>query len=378
MKRSSFLCQSIFIVAGAVAVGVNAHADPILNLTDFTETIVYGTDTFETSGGAVLSTIQFVAWSDEIPSDIASQIAGDPSFLASAPINATNPLYDPAATAFIKSSASQVALAGDLQFLTGQLPNVFLTSASPTVYVGSPSDIGAPEPFLETLFPGFAVDDPVSVYSLGSGSFNTGALDASDNTLIDGTATFDAFELRLVSKPVAPTPEPSTLALLAFGLLALICFARRRAAGCVLAGAAALSANAHADPIVHNTVFSEIIVMETDTFETSGGTGLFTTNGVGYTDWLSSDIAADLAGDPAVPTQIQSTVSLVALASEYQFLAETGPQYIVLGGIGPAIVNPFPDQDIGFDVGYALAAAAGAGYSIVGGAECHYRWDGEL
>ena len=108
---------------------------------------------------------------------------------------------------------------------------MFLTSASPTVYVGSPSDIGAPEPFLESLFPGFAVDDPVSVYTLGSGSFTTGALDASDNTLIDGTTTFDAFELGIVSKPVAPTPEPSMLALLAFGLLTLICFARRGAAG---------------------------------------------------------------------------------------------------------------------------------------------------
>jgi hypothetical protein len=231
MKRNSLLYQSIFVLAGAVALCPNAQADPIVSFTAFSELIVYGTDTFETSGGAVLSTIQFVGWSDEIPSDIASEIAGDPSFLASAPTNSTNPLYDPAATAFIKSSASQVALASDLQFLTGQLPNVFLTSASPTVYVGSPSDIGAPEPFLETLFPGFAVDDPVSVYTLGSGSFTTGALDASDNTLIDGTATFDAFELGLVSKPVAATPEPSMLALIGACLLPLICFARRRAAG---------------------------------------------------------------------------------------------------------------------------------------------------
>ena len=134
----------------------------------------------------------------------------------------------------------------------------------------------------------------------------------------------------------------------------------------VLAGAVALVANAHADPIVHNTVFSEIIVVETDTFETSGGTVLFTSDGVGYTDWLSPLIASYLASDPTVPGQIQSTVALVTLASEYQFLAGPGPQYLVLGGVGPAIPDTFADQDIGFDVGYALAAAAGPGYSIVG------------
>jgi hypothetical protein len=129
----------------------------------------------------------------------------------------------------------------------------------------------------------------------------------------------------------------------------------------------ALTNRAYADPIVHNTVFSEVIVIETDVFETSGGTVLFTTNGVGYSDWLSPVIASYLAGDPAVPGQIQSTVSLVTLASEYQFLAMPGPQYLVLDGVGPAIANPFADQNIGFDVGYALAAAGGPAYSIVGG-----------
>ena len=166
MKRSSFLYRPILVVAGAVALAANAPADPIVNNTVLSEIIVYGTDTFETSGGTVLSTIQFVSWSDELPADIASDIAGDPSFLSSAPTNAGNPLYDPAATAFIKSSASQVALATDLQFLSGQLPNVFLTSASGAVYVGSPSDVATPEAFLETLFPGFVAGTPLYAYTL--------------------------------------------------------------------------------------------------------------------------------------------------------------------------------------------------------------------
>jgi hypothetical protein len=375
MQRSSFLYESIFILAGALTLGANAHAGPIVNFTNFSEDIVYGTDTFETSAGAVLFTIQFVGWSDEISSDIASQISSDPSFLASAPTNATNPLHDPVATTFIKGSASQAALATDLQFLSGQLPSVFLTSANPTVYVGSPSDVTAPEPFLEALFTGFVVDDPVSVYSLGFGSYNTGALDGP-NAILEGTATFDAFELGIVSKPVAATPEPSMLALLGSGLLALT-FCERRAAQSrwrsamkctifVLAAAVALVANAQADPIVHTTNFSEEIVVVTDTFETSGGAVLFTTNGVGYSDWLSPFIASDLAGDSTIPAQVQSTASLVAKASEYQVLAEQGPNYLVLNGAGPAMLDPFEDQDIALDVGYALTATGGPGYSMMG------------
>jgi len=132
------------------------------------------------------------------------------------------------------------------------------------------------------------------------------------------------------------------------------------------AGALALAPNAHASPIVNSTVFAETLVVETDLFETPGGTILFTTNGVGYSDWLSPIIAADLAGDPSIPSQIQATAALVALASEYQFLADQGPTYIVLGGVGPPILDPFADQNIGLDVGYSPAAAAGSAYSIVG------------
>lgn len=220
MKRGLRLLPLMFLLAGAVA-----HADPIIVTNQFTENIVYGTDTFETSGGAVLSTVQFVGWSDEIPADIAGDIAGDPSFPVTQPFE-SNPLSDPAGVAFIQSTVSQAALTTDEAFLTGQLPNVFLTSATPSAFVGSPGDIETPESFLETLFPGFVVTYPVSVYSLGASTYNTGALDTSINTLYEGTVTFDVFELDMVSQPAAATPEPSTLVLLSIGALGLLLAAR--------------------------------------------------------------------------------------------------------------------------------------------------------
>ena len=67
--------------------------------------------------------------------------------------------------------------------------------------------------------------------------------------------------------------------------------------------AVALAANAHADPILHTTAFDENIVIATDTFETAGGAVIFSTGAVGFSDWLSPNIASDLAGDPAVPIQ---------------------------------------------------------------------------
>jgi hypothetical protein len=37
-------------------------------------------------------------------------------------------------------------------------------------------------------------------------------------------------------------------------------------------------------------------------------------------------IATDLTGDPAIPSQVQFAASLIAFASELQFLTEQGPQ----------------------------------------------------
>src|ERR1700677_3464806 len=79
----------------------------------------------------------------------------------------------------------------------------------------------------------------------------------------------------------------------------------------VLAAGTLLALNAQSDPIVNTTDLNENIVVETDTFETADGSVLFTTNGVGYSSWLSPNIAADLAADTTLPLQIQSTASLI-------------------------------------------------------------------
>ena len=64
MKRGSFLYQSVFVVAGAVAFGANAHADTIVHTTTFVEDVVIETDTFEAAGGAVLFTTNGLGYTD--------------------------------------------------------------------------------------------------------------------------------------------------------------------------------------------------------------------------------------------------------------------------------------------------------------------------
>ena len=48
----------ICILFAAIATTTAAHADPTVQPISFADTVVYGTDTFETSGGALLSTLQ--------------------------------------------------------------------------------------------------------------------------------------------------------------------------------------------------------------------------------------------------------------------------------------------------------------------------------
>ena len=133
----------------------------------------------------------------------------------------------------------------------------------------------------------------------------------------------------------------------------------------VLAAGTLLALNAQSDPIV-NTVLNENIVIETDTFETAGGSVLFTTNGVGYSSWLSPNIAADLAADTTLPLQIQSTASLIPQVSELELLTNpiTGNAYLVINGAGPAIENQTGTEDLQLDS--ELETAGGPGYSTIG------------
>ena len=133
----------------------------------------------------------------------------------------------------------------------------------------------------------------------------------------------------------------------------------------VLAAGTLLALKAPSDPIV-NTVLNENIVVETDTFESAGGSVLFTTNGVGYSSWLSPNIAADLAADTTLPLQIQSTASLIPQVSELEFLSNpiTGNAYLVIDGAGPAIENQTGTEYQQLDS--ELEMAGGPGYSTIG------------
>ena len=136
------------------------------------------------------------------------------------------------------------------------------------------------------------------------------------------------------------------------------------------AGTLALGSHARGDTIVHTTNFSEEIVIATDTYESASGNVLFTVSGVGYSDSLSPNIAADLAADSELPTQISSTALLIPQVSEYQFLTGQGPSYFVPNDLGPAIkasTNNNNVQDLTPAGPYTfLYAAGGPGFAFTG------------
>ena len=100
---------------------------------------------------------------------------------------------------------------------------------------------------------------------------------------------------------------------------------------------------------------------------------LFTLSDIGYSDWLSAVIAADLGGaipcnqcppGTAPPLLGQTTASLIPQVSEYQFLTSQGPEAVLPGGFGPAILGPTGDVTV--DPLNALMSAGGPGYVTAG------------
>lgn len=190
MKRCSSLWRTVVLMGGFAA---NAHASPIVVSTSFDETITTGTDTFETAGGSVLSTLQYVGWSDEIPSDIEadliSQVWNTPAYASD--------------ISRILGSAPQATLTNDLAFLTTQLPNVYVPSNGPTL-IGQPSNVGD----ISGLYPGFPVVTS-NPQTIGVVSYSTGAFESS-NTVIDGTVTFDIYQVNYVQQQNSAVPEPAS------------------------------------------------------------------------------------------------------------------------------------------------------------------------
>jgi hypothetical protein len=138
----------------------------------------------------------------------------------------------------------------------------------------------------------------------------------------------------------------------------------------VIAGVAALGAKAQGETI-QSTAFTIDIVVTTDTFETSGGTVLSTTSGVGYEVPLSPGLVSDMteglavSSSGALPSQVLSTLPLIPEVSDYDFLTvvPTGnSDYIVLNGVGPAFLGSTDNALV--DVANALVAAGGPGYSL--------------
>jgi hypothetical protein len=208
MKRTPVLCQALFLVA-------SAHATTV-NFTTFDEQIVYGTDTLENPSGTVIETLQHAGWGTEIPSDIAADFSDLATLI---------PVY-PSAAAFIQSTASQAALITDLDFLTAD--------ASPTtveVWSGGPPVIGVADvansaEVAGALYPGYSLVSASTPITLGQVSYTTGASE-NPTTAIEGTVTFNLYEIDLVERQIASVPEPSTL-LLSGAVVLLFARWRRR------------------------------------------------------------------------------------------------------------------------------------------------------
>lgn len=186
-----------------------AHATTIVESTSFEETIVTGTDTFETANQSPISTLQYVAFGSEIPADIESDLV-DQTW--------NNPGYA-ADFARIAASAPQAVLTTDLAFLTAQQPNVYIPSSGPTL-VGQPANISD----ISGLYPGFSVVSYIAT-TIGTVSYSTGAF-VSSNTIIDGTVTFDIYEVDYVEQESA-APEPVSILLSIPGLAIIFVAARR-------------------------------------------------------------------------------------------------------------------------------------------------------
>jgi hypothetical protein len=144
---------------------------------------------------------------------------------------------------------------------------------------------------------------------------------------------------------------------------------RRGSFTLVVVGMIALSLTAHADTIVNTVAFTETLLIGTDTFEIPAGSQLFVINGVGYSGSLSPVIASGFASNapcnfcfsvPAgspLPIQIQSTAALIPEFSEYDFLTQVSPDYVVVGGAGPALAFPGGVSDAPTDFIGALVTA---------------------
>ena len=218
--------QSIFVIAAALA--AQAHADTIVNTIAFTETLIVGTDTFETPGGSTLFTISGVGYSDSLSAVIAADLASNApcGFCNSVPAGTPLPTE-------IQSTAFLIPQLSEFDFLTELTPDyVVVGGAGPAIaYPGGVSD--SPTDFINTLVnaggPGYSMVG-TNATGIGNWSFNTGGF-APDGGLLEGTVTFDVFELDIVEQPAAATPEPSTPTLLGSGLLLILLFARRAVTG---------------------------------------------------------------------------------------------------------------------------------------------------
>ncbi|HEY1683400.1 MAG TPA: PEP-CTERM sorting domain-containing protein [Tepidisphaeraceae bacterium] len=174
----------------------------------FQQQIIYGTDTLEDPSGTVTGAVQYVAWGGEITPNIALDFQNDPTLL---------PGY-PAATTAIQASASAAALTDDLTFLTeGAVDTNVVWADNGNAPVVGVSNVADQAEIAVALYPEDSLVSASPPLTLGQAVYSTGAIENPD-TIIEGTVTFNIFELDFTARQTS-VPEPSSLLSAGAGLL---------------------------------------------------------------------------------------------------------------------------------------------------------------
>jgi hypothetical protein len=210
-KLSSCLLPVVAFVAAALGSAQSAKATPCTAaapcVTTFSINLIYGTDTFEDAGGAVLFTREDLYVSNGIGPSLEDAIVGDPTI---------------ALPPFVTSNLGDLITSSDYVFLTTATPGALLTASGtllqPVVRgpLTTSTDLMVSD-LTNTPFDGSVVSDVLSSDLADTNAYLFAADNGSDYW--EGIVLVSQYDLNLVEQQV---PEPPGWLLFVSGLFILL------------------------------------------------------------------------------------------------------------------------------------------------------------